>query len=169
MTDAGTVVVRTYVKASAQQIWDAITQEEWTLRYGYGGHTRFDLRPGGALSISADAPMREGAAAMGFDLPDPILDGEVLEVDAPRTLRTTWRMLMDPSCAAEPFTTMTYEITEYDGYCGLVVTHDCTQSPSTYAMVSGAGPARADQGGGGLPWVIADLKSVLETGSRLGA
>ena len=30
-------VHRVYIRASAQAIWDAITQPEWTRQYGYTG------------------------------------------------------------------------------------------------------------------------------------
>ena len=43
-----TQVYRVYIKASAQAVWDAITQPEWTARYGYTGLVDYDLRPGGA-------------------------------------------------------------------------------------------------------------------------
>ena len=31
-----TQVYRVFIKATAQAIWDAITQPEWAKRYGYG-------------------------------------------------------------------------------------------------------------------------------------
>jgi len=42
-----TQVYRVYIKATPQAIWDAITQPEWTERYGYGGRGEWELRPGG--------------------------------------------------------------------------------------------------------------------------
>ena len=35
------------IRASAAQIWAALTSSEWTQRYGYGGSVEYDLRPGG--------------------------------------------------------------------------------------------------------------------------
>ena len=163
-----TGIFRVYINAPAERIWQAITDPAWTVKYGYGGYAHYDLRPGGALRFAPDEAMKAGAAAMGFPCPDVIIDGEVLEVDAPRLLRTTWRMLMDPALAAGDFTTVTYEIAELDaGYCSLTVTHDCAKSPATLHLVSGLGDAAPDQGGGGHPWVLSDLKSLLETGARM--
>lgn len=49
MFDAGTAtqVSRVYIKATPQAIWDAITQPEWQVKYGYRAATAYDLRPGG--------------------------------------------------------------------------------------------------------------------------
>ncbi len=44
-----TQVYSVYIKAEPQAIWDAITQPEWTERFGYGGRSEYDLRPGGAV------------------------------------------------------------------------------------------------------------------------
>jgi uncharacterized protein YndB with AHSA1/START domain len=159
-------VHKVYIRATAQAIWDAITRPEWTVRYGYGGYTHFDLTPGGKLIINPDEPMIEGSKQMGFPLPDVILDGEVIAVEAPHHLRTTWRMLMAPEAATEGFSTLTYDIKEYDGFCSLTVTHELAGMPNLYLIVSGDN-GEPSQGGGGHPWILSDLKSLLETGHRM--
>ena len=162
-----TQVHRIYIRATAQAIWNAITDPSWTAKYGYGGHAHYELRPGGALAINPDEPMLAGAAAMGFELPEVIIDGEVLEVDEPIHLKTTWRMLMDPGTAAEGFSTVSYDIKEYDGgVCSLTVTHELEGMPMLAAMVAGA-VDDPNMGGGGHPWILSDLKSVLEHGTRM--
>ena len=163
-----TGVFKVYINAPADKIWRAITDPAWTAKYGYGGYAHYELKPGGALRFEPDEQMKAGAAAMGFPCPDVIIDGEVLEANEPYLLKTTWRMLMDPTLAAGDFTTITYEIQELAvGYCALTVTHDCAKSPATLVMVSGLGDAAPDQGGGGHPWVLSDLKTLLETGVRM--
>lgn len=162
-----TQVHRIYIRTTPQAIWTAITDPEWTTRYGYGGHTHVDLRPGGALKIVPDAAMLAGAEQMGFGLPEVIIDGEVIEADAPFHLKTTWRMLMNPEAAAEGFSTVTYDIEEYDGgVCSLTVTHEVEGMPVLGAMVAGT-VADPNMGGGGHPWILSDLKSVLERGVRM--
>ena len=74
-----TQVYRVYIKASAQAIWDAITKPEWTERYGYTGLVDYDLRPGGAYQVTASEPFRKESEARGYELPDVIIDGEVVE------------------------------------------------------------------------------------------
>ena len=75
-----TQVYEIYISAKPQRIWDAITDPAWNKRYGYRGPSVYDLRPGGKYAAHAPPEMR----AMG--LPDVVIDGEVLEADAPRKL-----------------------------------------------------------------------------------
>lgn len=156
-------VYRVYIKATPEAIWTAITDPEWTNKYGYTGYTHYDLRPGGALKVVPNDEFKAAAAAGGYPCPDVIVEGEVIEADAPRKLVTTWRMLMDPTMAQDPHTTITYEIEEYPSCCSLTVTHDATNSPATAAMISGVN-GDPGAGGGGHAWILSDLKSLLETG-----
>ena len=97
-----------------------------------------------------------------------MVDGEVVEADPPHKLVITWRLLMDPGMAAEGFSRLTYEITESDsGYSRLTLIHDLDGMPNLAAMVAGQGDAKPSEGGGGWPWVLSDLKSLLETGTAL--
>ncbi len=170
LTDLTTQVYRVYIKAAPQKIWDAITQPEWTVRYGYAAPVNYDLRPGGAYQSTSTDDMRKYAAEQGFPMPDVIVDGEVIESNPPRKLVQTWRMLMDPTTAVEPFTRLTYEIVELpgeSGVCRLTVTHDLTGAPVTAAQTVGSDGEH--EGGGGWPWILSDLKSLLETGSAFTA
>ncbi len=145
---------RIYIRATAQAIWDAITQPEWTEKYGYGGRAEFDLRPGGAFRIIASAEMQQAG------MPEVVVDGQVVEVDPPHRLVQTWRAGWD----AEPATTLTYTIAERaDGVCALTVTHQLDGAPNTAAMVGGS----VDGAGGGWAEVLSDLKTLLETGKSL--
>jgi uncharacterized protein YndB with AHSA1/START domain len=168
-SDDTTQVFRIYIKASAEAIWEAITDPEWTNRYGYTGYAHYDLRPGGPFQVVANDDFKAAAEAAGYPCPDIVVDGEVIEADPPRKLVTTWRMLMDPSCVAEGFTTITYEIRQLDtGACRLTLTHKLDSSHKTIAdLVSGQMDDRGEGGGGGHAWVLSDLKSLLETGSVL--
>jgi uncharacterized protein YndB with AHSA1/START domain len=159
-TRTTTQVYRVYIKATPQAIWDAITDPEWTDRYGYGGRVEFDLRPGGGYRTHASQEMRSMGA------PEIIVDGEVIESDPPRKLVQTWRMLMDERMQAEGFTRLTYEITEVE-HAGskLTITHELDGAPGLASMV--AGEHEAEGAGGGWAWVISDLKTLLETGTAL--
>ncbi len=158
-----TQVYRIYIKASAQEIWDAITKPEWTERYGYTGLVDFDLRPGGAYKVRPTAPFKqESEARFGGELPEFIIDGEVVEADPPHRLVHTFRMLMDPGMADEGFTRITYEIKELEHMCSLTLTHELEGAPKLASLV------RGDQeeygAGGGHAWVLSELKTMLETG-----
>ncbi|MBS0244664.1 MAG: helix-turn-helix domain-containing protein [Proteobacteria bacterium] len=157
-----TQVYRIVIKASAQAIWDAITKPEWSERYGYGGRVIYDLKAGGRFTHKASPAMRT------FGLPEDIIVGEVVESDPPHRLVQTWHPLFDPDTTAEPPTRLTYEIAEHsNGICTLTVTHDVAGAPLVARMIpGGSDPAR---GGGGWPWILSDLKSVLETGKNMSA
>jgi len=156
-------VHRIYIKATPEAIWDAITKPEWTEKYGYTGLADFELKAGGKHRTH---PSKQFLDA-GYT--DDIVDGEVLEVDPPRKLVITWKLLMDPGLAAEPYTKLTYDI-EATKTAGtrLTITHDVTGAPNTAAMVGGewenieAGPG--ENAGGGWAWILSDLKTLLETG-----
>jgi uncharacterized protein YndB with AHSA1/START domain len=160
-TKVTTQVYRVYIKAPAQAIWDAITKPEWTERYGYGGRGEYDLRPGGTFRALTSEVMRSAGA------PDVAVDGEVIESNPPRKLVLTWRMVMDPTMAAEGFTRLTYEIEEgKTGVTKLTVIHDLKGAPTLAAMV--AGEMEPMGAGGGWSWILSDLKTLIETGTRLG-
>jgi uncharacterized protein YndB with AHSA1/START domain len=161
-----TQVYQIYIKASAEAVWEAITKPEWTERYLYESRVDFDLRPGGAYRAYPSDAMRRHGAELGYDIPDVVADGEVIEADPPRRLVQTWRLLMDPAIAAEGFTRLTWELQEsQDGVTKLTVTHDVRDAPGIAALVSGA---MEDQGaGGGWTVVLSGLKTLLETGKPL--
>ena len=161
-TNVTTQVYRIYIKATPQAIWDAITDPEWTDRYGYGGRVSFDpeFRPGTHYEHATSEAMR----AMGAS--DVAIDGEIVEADPPHKLVVTWRMAMDEGLAAEGFTRLTYEIAEgTGGVTKLTVIHELEGAPKLQLLLSGG---MEDQGaGGGWNWVLSDIKSLLETGKGL--
>jgi uncharacterized protein YndB with AHSA1/START domain len=147
-----------FIKATPEAIWAAITQPEWTGRYGYGGRVEYDLRPGGEYRAFPSEAMK----ACG--VPDVILEGEVLEADPPRKLVQTWDALFDADIAAEPATILTWELEEAQpGVTKVTVSHELEGAPRVAALVTGSVP----EAGGGWPFVLSDLKTLLETGSPL--
>ena len=161
-----TQVYRIYIKATPEAIWEAIPKPEWTERYLYESRVDYQLRPGGAYRAYPSEAMRTHGAEMGYPIPDVVADGEVLEADPPHKLVQTWRMLMDPTMAAEGFTRLTWEIeAAQSGVSKLTVIHDLTDAPQIGALVSGA---MEDQGaGGGWSAILSELKTLLETGKPL--
>jgi len=157
MTETTTQVYNVYIKAAPQAIWDAITRPEWTERFGYGGRSEYDLRPGGAYRGLTSEEMRAQGA------PEVAVDGEVIEADPPRKLVQTWRMVMNSDMAEEGFTRLTYEIVERDGGVSkLTVVHELEGAPDTAGLLAGE---MEDQGaGGGWSFVLSSLKTLLETG-----
>jgi uncharacterized protein YndB with AHSA1/START domain len=159
-TNVTTQVYRVYIKATPEAIWDAITKPEWSQRYGYGGTVEYDLRPGGRYrGFTSEAMRAQGA-------PDLAIDGEVVEVDPPRKLVQTWRMMMDDDMKAEGFTRLTHEIEPTaGGVTKLTVIHDLTGAPRLQVLM--AGDLESQGAGGGWAWVLSSLKTLLETGRPL--
>jgi uncharacterized protein YndB with AHSA1/START domain len=143
--DEGTAtqVYRIVIKATPQEIWDAITLPEFTRRYFHGA----------AITITPD-----GYASFGPD-GSSWGDAEVLEWDPPNRVVHGWTSLYDPTLAAETESRVTWEITpDDDGTCLLTVIHDRLEgAPRTASGVAGAG------------WmgVLSALKTLLETGEPL--
>jgi uncharacterized protein YndB with AHSA1/START domain len=159
-----TLVFRVFVKATPEAIWDALTNADQTERYGYGGRADYDLREGGTYKHYATEEMKQ------FGMPDVVVDGDVLEVDAPRRLVQTWRANFDPEIAAEPAGRVT--ITTEDpnpqmfpkgGVAMVTLTHELDGAPKTTGIVSG----ESADAGGGWAFVLSDLKTYLETGTSL--
>ena len=143
-----------YIDATAEAIWHAITDREQTVRYGYGCQVAYDLRPGGAFSVIASAAMSEHMSGV-------IIEGEVIEADAPHRLVQTWNPLFGPPITDEPSTRLTYAITPAgNGATKVTMTHELDGAPVTAGLVNGDD----EMGGGGWAFVLSDLKSLLETG-----
>ena len=162
-----TQVYRVYIRATADAIWTALTDPEWTDRYAYGGFVHYDLKPGGALVVNPGQEMIDGAAAQGWELPDVIIDGEVIEARPPHLLKSTWRMLMDPGTAAEP--RVDPHLRDQGGSATASARSRSSTSCPTRRSPPPSRPASddLDGGGGGHPWILSDLKSLLETGKRM--
>ena len=165
MTDTTTTtaqIYRVYIRATPEAIWEAITSPDWNDRYGYSCKSIYGVTPGSPYQALAN----EGMVQMGT--PEVVVDGEIIEFDPPRRLVHTYRFHFTPEMVAEGFTTLTYEIeAEHDGITSLMVTHDVTGAPITAATVDGTGHGKLAEGGGGWPWILSGLKTLLESGSAL--
>jgi uncharacterized protein YndB with AHSA1/START domain len=159
MTETKTTqVYQVFINATPQAIWDAITKPEWTQRYGYRSIAEYDLRPGGSYRGRATPEFQ----AMG--MPEVVVDGEVIEADPPHRLVHSWRFLWDEEVKAEGPTRVTFEIAEGQaGVSKLTVTHEMENAPITSAQLAGD----IEGAGGGWPFVLSDLKTLLETGDSL--
>src|SRR5438132_1288007 len=138
-----TQLYQVFIKASPEQIWEAITTPDLTEQYFHGA--RIENSPQRHISHGPDG------SVWG--------DGPVLEFDPPRRLVHEWRSLYDPDLAAEEPSRVTWEIDPRDGgYCLLTLTHDQLDgAPKTAVSVSGEG----------WMFVLSGLKTVVETGKPL--
>ena len=137
-----TQVYQVFIKATPEQIWDAITKPESTERYFHG-----------ARHSSRRSTTRRSARTTKL-----WGDGR-FEFDPPRKLSHGWSSLYSEELGAEEESRVTWEIEPGDdGVCLLTVVHDRLEgAPKTAASVSGAG------------WmgVLSGLKTLLETGESL--
>ena len=145
MTATTTQVYQVFIKATPEQIWDAITKPEFTTKYFYGA--RIEVTPEGRTTRSPD-----GSESWG--------DGPVFEFDPPRRLVHEWVSGYDAELAAEEPSRVTWEIEPGEsGVSLLTVTHDRLEgAPKTAESVAGPGWMR----------VLSGLKTLLETGESLG-
>ncbi len=157
-TAVTTQTYRVWINAAPEAIWQALTEPEWTRRYGYGGRVELELRPGG---VYRGKPTEE---MLAHGAPEVMVEGEVLEVDRPHRLVQTWHALFDAQTADEAATRLTYEIEPgANGVTKLTVTHELDGAPTAAAIVGGV----IAEAGGGWSWILSDLKTLLETGAPL--
>ena len=146
ITETTVQIYQVFIKATPEQIWQAIIDPDFTTKYFHG--SRITVTPERRLSTSPD-----GSDTWG--------DGPVFEWDPPRRLVHEWRSLYDPELASDEPSRVTWEIEPQEGgYSLLTVVHDRLEgAPKTAVSVSGTG------------WmlVLSGLKSVVETGSGLEA
>ena len=158
MSDREIQIHRIFISATPERVWAAITSAEFSRLYGYAGDVDYDLHAGGHFEHRAGEDMK----AVG--MPDVVVTGEVLEADPPRRLVQTWAPVWIED--EEPGT-LTWEIEpSAHGSVRLTLTHDLTGRPTTAEQVAGS-PDPSNEGGGGWPWVLSGIKTVLETGEAM--
>ena len=93
-----------------------------------------------------------------------IVDGEVIEADPPHKLVQTWRMAMDPRW--RPRASRGSPTRSSEGARRREPAHRDPRSRRRAGTPRWSRGDSEDQGaGGGWPWILSDLKSLLETGS----
>jgi uncharacterized protein YndB with AHSA1/START domain len=145
MTATTTQVYQVFIKASPEQIWDAITKPEFTSRYrGSLVDSTFEV----GTPYRSWSPDREKLW----------VDGEVLDSDPPRRLSYTWRALYDEETAGEEPSRVSWEIEPQDGGVSkLTVVHDQLERA----------PKTAENVAGGWMYILSGMKTLLETGEPL--
>jgi uncharacterized protein YndB with AHSA1/START domain len=140
ITAQATQVYSVFIRATPEQIWDAITKPEFTQQYFYGA--RIEMRDGRLFSAVGDTAWDEA----------------VLEADPPTRLVHGWTSSYDADLAAEEPSRVTWEIEPQDGgITKLTVVHD---------QLKGA-PKTAESVAGGWMYILSGLKTLLETGTPL--
>lgn len=134
----------TYIRATAEKVFEAITQPGIARRY-WGHENVSDWQPG--------SPWQHVRAGE----PNTVeLVGKVVESVPPTRLVITWA---NASQADDPgaYSRVTFDIVPYEEMVRLTVTHD--------ELEAGSGMANGIQKG--WPIVLSSLKSLLETGQGM--
>jgi uncharacterized protein YndB with AHSA1/START domain len=135
----------TFIRATPQRVWDAITQPEQTKLYWHGVQSISDWEVGADWKLTfADGRVADA--------------GRVVEIDSPRRLVLEWRNEFLPDLKAEGFSRCLFEISEENGVTRLAVTHEINVERSKLIEAVS----------GGWPMILSSLKSLLETGAPLG-
>jgi uncharacterized protein YndB with AHSA1/START domain/DNA-binding transcriptional ArsR family regulator len=143
MTDKPSYVYVTYIAATPEVVWDALTSADMTEQF-WGHRNEADRWTVGGRWTHTRTD------GTGFDG-----GGTVLESDPPHKLVFDWGNLEeeDPHMSRVTFT-----IEPHDGIVRLTVFHDDLMNEEMLTSISGGWPA-----------VLSNLKSLLETGSVLPA
>jgi uncharacterized protein YndB with AHSA1/START domain len=134
----------TYIAATPERVWKALTSAEFTRRYFGGFAIEVEERTGGAFRmLAADGGVH--------------IAGTVVEWSPPHRFACTWTMVSMPQYAL-PDCLVAYDIAEAGGCVRLTMT-ESHQWDIPDAILSG--------GRAGWPAILSSLKSVLETGQPL--
>jgi uncharacterized protein YndB with AHSA1/START domain len=139
-----TFVYVTYIRATPEQLWSALTDQEFQKQYWFGVHCESEWTPGSSWKmVHPDGRITDA--------------GEILESDPPRRLVIRWRHEDKPELKAEGDSLCTMELEATGRAVKLSITHTIErESSKLITAVSG-----------GWPRIISNLKSLLETGSTI--
>ena len=142
MTDGiSRFVYVTYIRTTPEQLWAALTKAEFIKQYWFGVNIETDWKAGSPWKMM---------------YPDGTLtdEGVVAESDPPRRLALRWRHKWKPELAAEGEAFCVIELEQVDGAVKLSINHSVARADSKLVEAVG----------GGWPRILANLKSLLETG-----
>jgi len=143
MSDPKFVYV-TYIRATPEAIWDALTRPEIQRQFWYGVHQESEWKTGASWTMY----MPDGRVAD---------QGEILEAERPRKIVIKWRNEFRPELKDCGDTRCTYEIVPAGEVTKLTIVHEATA----------AGQAMIDAVSQGWPMILSGLKTLLETGQGL--
>jgi uncharacterized protein YndB with AHSA1/START domain/DNA-binding transcriptional ArsR family regulator len=135
-------VYKTYINATPAEVWQAITDPDHTVQYYYGTRVESDWQVGSTIN---------------YRYPDGRLasDGEILAIDEPKRLEMTFRPLWDEELEQEGAVREIWSLEEVNGMVELAI--------EMYDI----GPRTLEDFKEGLPYIVAGLKTLVETGRSL--
>lgn len=142
MVDNPKHVYKSYIRATVDEVWDAITNPEMTSQYFYG--------------TSVESTWEVGAS-MNYFYPDGSFasKGEILSIDPPKRIEFTFLPLWDEELSAEGPAHEVWSLSETNGMVELMI------------ELFEIGPKTLEDFKAGLPYIVSGLKSLVETGEPL--
>jgi uncharacterized protein YndB with AHSA1/START domain len=133
-----------YIRTTAEKLWQALTEPEFTRRYWMATTQESEWKPGASWRIVfADERTADS--------------GEIVEIEPPWRLVQTWRHEIIPAMTAEGYSRMTYELEQQGEAVKVILTHEMDVKDSKFIKAVS----------GGWPMILFSLKSLLETGEAL--
>ena len=137
-------IYKSYIRATVEAVWDAITNPDQTVQYFYG--------------TMVDSEWEVGSP-MTYAYPDGTLasEGHIIAIDPPKRLEFTFHALWDEELKSEGPAREVWALAEMSGVVELTIElYDVSDDSKTVAEFSQ-----------GFPYIVAGLKSLLETGEAL--
>jgi uncharacterized protein YndB with AHSA1/START domain len=133
----------TYIRTTPERLWSVLTEDrQFMEQYWFGVHCESEWKPGSSWKmLFADGRIIDA--------------GEIVEADPPRRLVIRWRNEINPELNAEGDSLCTMELEPSGPAVRFSLTHSIDRDPSK--LVSAVSTF--------WPQIIANLKSLLETGS----
>jgi uncharacterized protein YndB with AHSA1/START domain len=131
--------METFIRTTPDRLWSALTDPADTANYYFGSAVKSDWKVGSPVDyLAPDGSM--------------MLDGQIITIDPPRKLVTTFR----PHWGGQPggTTRVTWDITPMGDVCRLILTHE--------GLTDSDQPIRS-----GWVKILSELKTLLETGKPL--
>ena len=132
----------TYIRATPEKLWAALTSPEFNRQYWFGAQLESEWTKGAAWRmIFTDGRITDA--------------GEVLEVDPPKRLVLKWLNQFRPELSEEGASRCVMELEPAGAAVKLTITHTIDRPESKLITAVS----------GGWPKILSNLKSLLETGT----
>jgi uncharacterized protein YndB with AHSA1/START domain len=143
MTERPRFVYVTYIHATADKVWQALTDGDFTSSYWGGLRITSDWNVGSPVQLLTPAG-QAGAV------------GEVIEADFPTRLSYTFHLQISEDTRADAPSRVTFELQPLEVVTKLTLTHDHAAPGETFSNTSNGWPA-----------LMSSMKSLIETGAPL--
>lgn len=139
-----TYVYVIYIRTTPDELWAALTDEDFQKQYWFGIHCESEWTPGSTWKmLRPDGRVTDA--------------GEIVESDPPRRLVIRWRHEEVPELKAEGESRCAMVLEPSGRAVKLTITHTIDRESSKFIGAVA----------GGWPRIISNLKSLLETGTAI--